>query len=397
MPPPKDSFTVVADADKLNVSWEKPPGKGHAFLESYKILVKNAEGQVLRETTVPRQQTTLTIEDNMIVSGTQYTVAVASVCKDTTNFIDATGDLMKLDNLESASAFLEKTVVTKPLAPANLKLESAASTSIKIKWDAPPHIPPQGKLTYALSIIPESPEVRRAMMARVDERNKEVESTVFQFSHLPEIVGTGEKYRVTVCSVFTPVVGAGPLTSYTSHPVTEIFTTKPLPPEKLNVKDHNKQIFSWLKSPSPAVTHYKLKIKKENEKAVDYFIEDNDDRSQEEKQVEISYKLPLELENGVEYKVNIFSEAETRDGWIESEPLFSKITKQEDMAINTDTDLEIENDVFDAGRNSRIVLKRRTTKPLGERPVSVSRNASDVKDTGLPYSRQSSLVSNDPL
>ena len=157
-------------------------------------------------------------------------MAVASVCKDTTNFIDKRGDLIKFDNLESVSAFVSKTVVTPPLPPANLRLETAAATSIKVKWDPPTHIPTQGKLTYGINIIPESPEVRRFM---ADDRQKEVESNVYQFSNLPEIVGTGERYRVTVSSVYTPVVGG---LSYTSDSVTEIFTTKPVPSEKLVVK-----------------------------------------------------------------------------------------------------------------------------------------------------------------
>ena len=331
--------------------------------------------------------------EDHIRGGTQYTVAVASVCKDTTNFFDKTGDLMKLvDNLESISSYVTKTVVTPPLPPLNLKLESAYPTSIKVKWDPPTYIPAQGKLTYGINIVPETPG---QIMA--DDRNKEVESNVYQFSNLP---GTGEKYRVTVSSVFTPVVGGS---SYSSDPLTEIFTTKPLPPEKLMVKDHNERIFSWFKSPSSGVHHYKLKIKRDSEKATDYVIHDPDDRSLDDprhKQSMISFTLPTELENDVEYKINIFSmvrDGQGRDGWIESKPLSSKIIKQEE-AIRTDTDLETEGDVFDAitdmPKITKITVHRTASKAVGERPVSVLRSSVDPGDSGPLFSQQSSVNDN---
>ena len=412
---------MVPYNDKLAVSWEKPPGEGHTFLEFYKVQLKNREGQVHKEKLIPRQQTNLTFDnlrsdvtrkdsiisksktnlntEDSIISGTQYTVAVASMCKDTTNFFDKTGDLMKFaENLESVSAFVTKTVVTPPLPPGNLRLESVAATSIKVKWDPPTHIPVQGKLTYGINIIPESPDVRRVM---ADDRHKEVESTVYQFTKLPEIVGTGEKYRVTVSSVYTPVAGGA---SYSSDSVTEIFTTKPLPPEKLIVKDHNERIFSWFKSPSPGVNHYKLKIKRDSDRACDYIIDDPEDRSLDDprqKQSMISFTLPTELENGVEYKLNIYSlvrDGQGRDGWIESKPLSSKIIKEEE-AIKTDTDLETEGDVFDAIANNptitKITVQRTTTKAGdGDRPVSVLRNSQDPQDTYHIFSTQSSVNEN---
>ena len=248
----------------LIVSWERPRGRGHSFLHSYKILLQK-NGVLLPSINVI-QQTSVTIEDN-IISGTQYTIELATVCKDMTNNIDKAGDM------EVVSSSIKETVVTPPLPPANLRLETAAATSIKVKWDPPTHIPTRGKLTYGINIIPESPEVRRFM---ADDRQKEVESNVYQFSNLPEIVGTGEKYRVTVSSVYTPVAGGS---HYLSDSVTEIFITKPLPPEKFIVKDHNERTFAWFKSPSPSVNHYKFKIKRDNDRATDYNIDDQDERS----------------------------------------------------------------------------------------------------------------------
>ena len=308
------------------------------------------------------------------------------MCKVTTDFIDKSGDLMKSDNLESVSTFVTKTVVTPPLPPVNLRLETAAApTSIKVKWDPPAQIPAQGKLTYGINIIPESPEVRRVM---TDDRQKEVDSNVYLFSNLPEIVGTGEKYRVTLSSVYTPVAGG---THYSSDSVTEIFLTKPLPPEKFIVKDHNERTFSWFKSPSPGVCRYKFKIKKDNDRATDHIIDDSDDRSLDEarkKQAMISFTLPTELEDGVEYKVNVYSMvSDGGDGWIESNPLYCKIVKQDEV-IKTDTELEAEGDL------RRTVRHRKTSKVVGDRPASVVRNSDNPLDPFPLISQQSSVDEN---
>ena len=359
----------------LEVSWEKPRGGGHSFLNSYKISLKKTGFLLLKKNV---QQTSWKFEDN-IISGTQYTVELATVCKDTTNNID------KAEDLGSVSSPITKTVVTPPLPPANLRLESVAETSIKVKWDPPTHIPAQGKLTYSVNIIPESPEVRRVM---TDDRQKEVDSNVYLFSNLPEIVGTGEKYRVTLSSVYTPVAGG---THYSSDSVTEIFLTKPLPPEKFIVKDHNERTFSWFKSPSPGVCRYKFKIKKDNDRATDHIIDDSDDRSLDEarkRQDMISFTLPFELEDSVEYKVNVYSMvSDGRDGWIESKPLSCKIVKQDEV-IKTDTELEAEGDL------RRTVRHRKTSKVVGDRPASVARNSVGPLDPFPHISQQSSVNEN---
>ena len=58
---------------------------------------------------MPSHQTSLKIEAN-INSETQYTVAVASMCKD--------------DNLESVSAFVKKTVMSPPRSPEDAAMSS---------------------------------------------------------------------------------------------------------------------------------------------------------------------------------------------------------------------------------------------------------------------------------
>merc|ERR1719234_2996165 len=181
------------------------------------------------------------------------------------------------------------------------------------------------------------------------EESKEVEAAVYTFSHLPDILGTGEMYKVTVETVVT-ISGK----NHHSSPITEQFSTKPLPPEKLVVLDPIRQLFSWQRSPSPSVTRYKLKIRRGDEKATDFIVEDLKRESSN-----IQYRIPLDLELGSEYKVNIYSQVvnEVAGAEVESEPLFMKVTKSEDEDYDS-----LENDptdVFDGKDNSR--KERRTT------------------------------------
>ena len=79
-PPPKDTFDVEAFCDKIALSWTKPEGEGHTFIDGYKITIKSAEEKLLRDITVSKHQFSYTIDD-IIVSATQYTVTLASVCR----------------------------------------------------------------------------------------------------------------------------------------------------------------------------------------------------------------------------------------------------------------------------------------------------------------------------
>merc|ERR1711915_515792 len=338
MPPSFDSFNVESSASEIFITWSAPEAEGHSFMEGYKVQVKSSEGTVLKEFTLSKHSRNLTISD-IIASATQY--SISSMCRDQGETL-ADEDLMRLDYLESFSNTLEKTTVTPPNPPMNIKLETAASTSLKVKWDPPTNIPANTRVSYHAAIVALNSVVRDAM---VEDKSKDIESTVFTFSHLPEIIGTGELYRVSIQTVVT-IAGK----HYQSESISGIFATKPLPPEKLTVIDASEQIFSWMRSPSPGVENYKLKVKKDNEKSTDYWV---NDPGRDSTISAIRFKLPMELEVDGEYKINIYSEVENGGIWVESEPLFTKVTKYEDMAIEEDTDIDIEKDVFDAPKSTK--------------------------------------------
>ena len=398
--PPADSFEIESFSDKLILAWAQPNGEGHSFLFGYRILVRTSDSKLVKDVTVQRtkeEAMKLTL-DGIIVSGTQYTVSLASICRDLTDSPDST-DLMKVDYPEdSTSDYIEKSVITPPLPPSNIRLESSAATSLKVSWTPPSYIPEHGELHYSVSIDPLTSSVRQAMP---DLRTKEVTETTYQFSKLPEIKGTGERYRITIKTLLKLTSGES---SSSRESLSEVFTTKPLPPENLVVTDSNHLKFTWQKSPSISVKDYKLKIRMkkeghENEKTFDDWIEDHSERVEGEKKGEIEYHLPesLRLEIGVEYKVNIYSEVRSGSGdsWIESGPLFETITKQYETETQDkeDTEQNSQQDEFDNPRPTKILLNRRKSVAAMLVPPTITKRQDSTIDGGSNdgrYSRQNS-------
>ena len=110
-------------------------------------------------------------------------------------------------------------------------------------------------------------------------------------------------------------------------------------------------------------SRYKLKIRRGDEKATDFIIED---KKSEPGNI-VQYRIPLDLELGSEYKVNIYSQVVRGQTEIESEPLFMKVTKSEEEGEEEENDDSIENDprdVFDAKETGAGQQKRRRTTSI---------------------------------
>ena len=320
------------------------------FHYGYKIKVfglKEGDKTLQWDKNLLNHQKSVTVE-NIITSATQYTVSIARWSRTSGPNINQ-GDLMGHGPLDSWSNFVEKTVITPPPPPLNLRQEQLQVGSLKVKWDSPTSLPQTGKLGFSISINPLSSELKTVMK----EDWKEVESNVYQFSQLPELVGSGEKYRVSVQSVFTSPSGQ----TSRSQPVTEIFLTKPLPPRDLRVLDDDEQIISWQRSLSPSVRLYKVKIRKETEKAMDYIHE------VEENQPDCKFQLP-NLDLMVEYKLNIYSVLMHNEVTVESEPLFYKIKKEDYCSLSTETASQ-SSDLTDAVRLVKLHLLRKERDQFG--------------------------------
>ena len=117
------------------------------------------------------------------------------------------------------------------------------------------------------------------------------EKTTFNFSKLPEILGTGTVYSVRVEYIVTPT---GSDQEVYSQPLVGSFTTKPLPPSNFQVPDKGFKV-SWTRSPTASVSTYKVRWKSTDEgsKAEEAIVAtQQDDTNTCSFQLEVRRKLP---------------------------------------------------------------------------------------------------------
>merc|ERR1712086_883712 len=84
-------------------------------------------------------------------------------------------------------------------------------------------------------------------------------ANIFSFFQLPEIVGTGHVYKISITAIWSTKKDGQDATGE-SLEVTEEFMTKPLAPTKLSIgnKDNPLEI-CWRKSVTPNVVSYKIR------------------------------------------------------------------------------------------------------------------------------------------
>ena len=82
---------------------------------------------------------------------------------------------------------------------------------------------------------------------------------IFSLFQLPEIVGTGHVYKISMIAIYSTTKD-GQNSTGESLEVTEEFMTKPLAPTKLSIgnKDNPLEI-CWRKSVTPNVVSYKIR------------------------------------------------------------------------------------------------------------------------------------------
>ena len=319
-PLPPSNIQIQESFDQASVEWSPPEGCGHSCLVGYKIQLRiKSDGKLIKDEFVSTLRPRLiTFEE--IFSTMEYEITCASVCRN--NYILSSGIMNQPTEIHSDS--VTRSFVAPPRPPLNIRLESSQPTSLRIKWDPP--LDCNTKPTFNISLRPLNPEVQKSL---VEDMVKETETNVFTFSKLPDVVGTGKIYEVSVKTVIN--VGGK---FYHSAPAKKAFMTKPLPPENLSVLNSKCQEFSWIVSKTAGVKRYKFKIKKEEEKAIDFIIDDNTiqeesfDESQEIEAQKLTFKVPLKFEEGIEYKINLYSLVEFEGNWIESEPHHVKVTKE---------------------------------------------------------------------
>ena len=138
---------------------------------------------------------------------------------------------------------------------------------------------------------------------------------------------------------------------------------------------------------SQSVSKYKFKIKKDDDKATDFWVEDTEQKYDVYHQNEVKFKVPFEFQDSVEYKINIYSVIEHEGDWIESEPLHGKATKAVDDS--EEGNIEERKQVITLARNptniklgrkpsmkQRKISRNLETEGLGERLSNSTKNKS---------------------
>ena len=323
-PLPPCNLEVTTTSEEASVSWVPPEGEGHASLTGYKCILKTKDDdKIVQEELIKSKSITF----NQLKSTKEYTVAIATICSGHCSSVDQRSSTNPSKVREAKSEFVEKSFVPLPKPPTNLSLESAQPTSLKVKWDPPTDFNAVPK--YNISVHALNTDLQAKM---TEDLVKETDSNIFTIK-VPDIVGTGEPYEIAVETV---VNVAGKF--FHSTPIKRVFTTKPLPPEKLEAPapQTGNQEFSWKRSMSPSVTNYKFKIKKDDDKATDYVVEDTEQKYDVYHQNEVRFQVPFEFQDGVEYKINVYSIVEHYGKWIESEGLHGKVTKEKTPSGDTE-------------------------------------------------------------
>ena len=343
-PLPPSIVGVVEDAEMATVTWQPPLTEGHSNLMGYKVKLRDLfAGVVLKEEFVSRSKVAHVVFTEL-VSSKEHMVEIQSVCHG--RLATSSMDMTHPGAAHIFSDLATRIFVTLPRPPTNLRVENCQPTALNLKWDM--SLECSIKPSFALLLIPLNPEVMAVM--REEVRTKETDSMAFTFSKLPEVVGSGQPYEVVVEAVVS-VAGK----NYYSKKTKRTFLTKPLPPDKMIVLDNEKQTIAWRRSKSSTVQKYKMKIKREDERAKDFIVEDAR-QNQGEEEADVSFDIPFPLQDGFEYKINIYSVVDHQGQVIESEPCHAKVARDIwFQTLQAFRDYE-NNEFFEEGRG-RVTIK----------------------------------------
>ena len=244
------------------LQWVNP--EAHKRLKAFSLHIQSADGkvglpclslkqlwgrQVKRDLALKHQggSAVTTFLLDSLPSATSFTVSVSSVCV--------------FETLKTMSDAETIVFQTRPEPPSNLNLEARSPNSLTVKWENPALSGQHVNHRHRLSI--EAPDISYAAEYFIPG-----DKNTFNFSKLPEIVGTGEKYTVKVEYLVVPV---GSDQEVNSEPLKKVFTTKPLAPTNLKLLPESGEI-SWTRSSTPRVRSYKVRWKGEEGRAAEEVI-----------------------------------------------------------------------------------------------------------------------------
>jgi hypothetical protein len=170
--------------DKANIKWLAPDG--HPHLRAFNINCTSRDNKFRRDLVVKVDSNSNSNYNNLAIDGgmgfnsylfenlpseTEFTLSIASVCV--------------LDNYKSMSRREKITFVTLPRPPKNLELQGRFCNSLTVSWE-PPLMLSTNFHKYKLSI--QAPGI-----GYMNSSELAGDRDAFNFSKLPEIIGSGIK------------------------------------------------------------------------------------------------------------------------------------------------------------------------------------------------------------
>lgn len=320
-PPALENIKIHQKGEEVSVYWQPPSnGKGLSTLEGYEILLRNSAGNELHK--VPLSANTYRHVFDSIAPCQEYSIGLSTICRlrDTDNKILIT---------ENSNQMWKK-FMSFPSPPSNLTLDKSEPTSLKLHWDYKDVGTMETLFPMTISLLDSNEEHYRS------EKKSEINKSTIKLTGLPY---AGALYEVELKSMI--VYNSEPLYS---PQVKGLFVTRPCPPCDLQVADMDKQIFQWKKSPTKSVVKYKFKISGSDRPTKDSFVDNIESDV-------IAFTLEDDLDEDVEYNINISSLAYVNETWHESNSLHHKVKKEiADTSFSSTID---EQDEFDGRTKPR--------------------------------------------
>jgi len=301
------------------VSWSPPPPPGHSCLAGYRVEVRKADQDpstqplVVKRAIKSVESLRLNASELGPVSECRLSLFVEA-SRDVSAYEQSTGSeiLPYIKILKATSPPTEANFTFSPLAPTNLRLESATHSSLKVKWDPPATQGERAVQSYIVTtkLLSSSPEDNKIF----DE--VKVAGTIATITKLEP----GRTFLVAVAAIVN--FEGTPINSKDSKPIEA--TTKPLPPTNLEILTISPKFrLRWTKSPTTRVTSYELTIRSEDDFST-YTVDaaDKTDKT-------VKFLAPMDMKAETDYKINVYSLLELGGATIRSDPLHLRLNNGE--------------------------------------------------------------------
>ncbi len=333
--PPRGLRVSEVSSTSCLVSWLLPESH-HSCLRGFQIQIRLSDGRIFKDVAVTKTAKSFNVKG--LQQCQDYDIAVTALC-------------MAENGRRTESEVALVNLTTLPEKVKNLRLDQSTPNSITVKWDTPMiALNLKYKVTISGDTGTDEDEEDTYDLDDEDVKSEHHESssnlgqaniryytttvevagdkTQHTFSKLPEIIGSGHAFDVTIiASVVTSREN-----EVLSPDVTERFMTKPLAPTNLRLGNKENLQICWNRSMTSTVTSYKVRWKpiasqvgsEEEIKAEEAIVPfTHTDAPGEVSTVHFDFPL-AHAQVGIGYKVNVYAVAESAGFTTESKELHEK-------------------------------------------------------------------------